>query len=302
MLVGVNRLSSMPSHSGSPPSHDSCSASQAVDTRLELIVPNQQLHHTDPTKAQNTLQQLPSLRTVLEPELLDTKVPGQSLRAGSAQMFHSSSVHYKFNSPTLKRRHEFDHGYSERNIAVSQPPFAYRTPLPTANSNSSFTRSSISGPLPSAVIMEPHRRESFARTSPYDHTGEFLQRSSMASDPMATIAGQSNQDELGEARGSIRKRPDGSSFSFRGALKVPRCIGQREVPGEGICYVYEDGTYCRAIIDGEPVNPSWGITKAGKPRKRLAQACLTCREKKIKCEPSYPKCQQCTKSQRICKG
>ncbi|KAJ4377378.1 hypothetical protein N0V83_000203 [Neocucurbitaria cava] len=63
-----------------------------------------------------------------------------------------------------------------------------------------------------------------------------------------------------------------------------------------------DGTYCRAIIDGEPVNPSWGITKAGKPRKRLAQACLTCREKKIKCEPGYPKCHQCAKSQRVCRG
>ncbi|KAF3054090.1 hypothetical protein E8E11_011495 [Didymella keratinophila] len=58
----------------------------------------------------------------------------------------------------------------------------------------------------------------------------------------------------------------------------------------------------RAIIDGEPVNPSWGITKAGKPRKRLAQACLTCREKKIKCEPGYPKCHQCAKSQRVCRG
>lgn len=72
--------------------------------------------------------------------------------------------------------------------------------------------------------------------------------------------------------------------------------------GEGLCYIYEDGTYCRAIIDGEPVNPSWGITKAGKPRKRLAQACLTCREKKIKCEPGYPKCHQCAKSQRVCRG
>ncbi|KAL5116617.1 hypothetical protein ACEQ8H_005495 [Pleosporales sp. CAS-2024a] len=60
-----------------------------------------------------------------------------------------------------------------------------------------------------------------------------------------------------------------------------RCVGQREIMNEGLCYVYEDGTYCRAIINGEPVNPSWGITKAGKPRKRLAQACLTCREKKI---------------------
>jgi hypothetical protein len=69
-----------------------------------------------------------------------------------------------------------------------------------------------------------------------------------------------------------------------------------------MCYIYEDGSFCRVVIDGEPVNPSWGITKAGKPRKRLAQACLTCREKKIKCEPAIPKCHQCAKSQRVCRG
>ncbi|KAF2087568.1 hypothetical protein K490DRAFT_12804, partial [Saccharata proteae CBS 121410] len=72
--------------------------------------------------------------------------------------------------------------------------------------------------------------------------------------------------------------------------------------GEGICYVYEDGSYCRTVIDGEEVNPSWGVTKAGKPRKRLAQACLTCREKKIKCEPGVPKCAQCTRARRVCRG
>jgi hypothetical protein len=86
------------------------------------------------------------------------------------------------------------------------------------------------------------------------------------------------------------------------AQKLARCLGQKQIPGEGLCYVYEDGSYCRTVIDGERVNPAWGITKAGKPRKRLAQACLTCREKKIKCEPAYPKCHQCHKSQRLCRG
>jgi len=39
-------------------------------------------------------------------------------------------------------------------------------------------------------------------------------------------------------------------------------------------HVLEDGTVLPAMIDGEPVNPMWGTTKAGKARKRLAQACL----------------------------
>ena len=81
----------------------------------------------------------------------------------------------------------------------------------------------------------------------------------------------------------------------------PRCIGERNVPGEGNCFFYEDGTYCPTVVDGEPVNPSWGVTKAGKARKRLAQACLTCREKKIRCEPGFPKCTQCEKTGRNCK-
>lgn len=46
----------------------------------------------------------------------------------------------------------------------------------------------------------------------------------------------------------------------------------------------------------------WGVTKAGKPRKRLSQACISCREKKIKCDPAGgPKCSQCLRFNRECK-
>ena len=78
-------------------------------------------------------------------------------------------------------------------------------------------------------------------------------------------------------------------------------VGERVVPGEGPCYIYDDGSYVRKIIDGEAVNAQWGITKAGKPRKRLAIACITCREKKIKCDPAVPKCVQCDKTGRDCR-
>ncbi|THC96878.1 hypothetical protein EYZ11_003648 [Aspergillus tanneri] len=78
-------------------------------------------------------------------------------------------------------------------------------------------------------------------------------------------------------------------------------VDERYIDGEGLCYIYADGSRCPKIIDGVPVNANWGITKAGKPRKRLAQACLTCREKKIKCQPNLPKCDQCQKSGRECR-
>ncbi|KAI9869823.1 MAG: hypothetical protein M1830_005057 [Pleopsidium flavum] len=82
---------------------------------------------------------------------------------------------------------------------------------------------------------------------------------------------------------------------------IPRAVREETIPGEGPCYVYEDGSHCRKVIDGETVNASWGVTKAGKPRKRLAIACMTCREKKIKCDPNWPKCLQCDKFGRECK-
>lgn len=81
----------------------------------------------------------------------------------------------------------------------------------------------------------------------------------------------------------------------------PYVVDEKHVDGEGFCYIYSDGSYCPKNIDGVPVNANWGITKAGKPRKRLAQACLTCREKKIKCHPNLPKCDQCQKSGRDCR-
>lgn len=80
-----------------------------------------------------------------------------------------------------------------------------------------------------------------------------------------------------------------------------RVVGEDVVPGEGPCYIYEDGSHVRKTIDGDVVNAQWGVTKAGKARKRLAIACITCREKKIRCEPGDVKCVQCDKSGRDCR-
>ncbi|KAJ1329495.1 white-opaque regulator 2 [Microdochium nivale] len=88
---------------------------------------------------------------------------------------------------------------------------------------------------------------------------------------------------------------------WTGTHFLPRFLRQSDVPGEGLCYFYDDGTHCKTVIDGEQVNAHWGVTKAGKPRKRLAIACLTCREKKIKCDPDFPRCVQCEKFGRVCR-
>jgi len=87
---------------------------------------------------------------------------------------------------------------------------------------------------------------------------------------------------------------------WTGTHFLPRFVRAAEVPGEGLCYFYDDGSHCKTVIDGETVNAHWGVTKAGKPRKRLAIACTTCREKKTKCDPDFPRCVQCEKSGRTC--
>lgn len=92
-----------------------------------------------------------------------------------------------------------------------------------------------------------------------------------------------------------------SANKSKGSAAMPYVTDERFIEGEGTCYVYSDGSHVPKAIDGIPVNANWGITKAGKPRKRLAQACLTCREKKIKCTPKLPKCDQCQKSGRECR-
>ncbi|KAE8144662.1 hypothetical protein BDV25DRAFT_134476 [Aspergillus avenaceus] len=105
----------------------------------------------------------------------------------------------------------------------------------------------------------------------------------------------------GEVAGSETSEGSASASKSQTSNVRPHVVDEKYIDGEGLCYIYADGSHCPKLIDGIPVNANWGITKAGKPRKRLAQACLTCREKKIKCQPNLPKCDQCQKSGRECR-
>nr|POE87539.1 putative transcriptional regulatory protein [Quercus suber] len=108
-----------------------------------------------------------------------------------------------------------------------------------------------------------------------------------------------------QAYRSPRTAYDRSSVTSHNALSGPECqrmyLGIKEIPGEGHFHLYDGGYRIPTQIDGEQVNPAWGLTKANKPRKRLALACLDCREKKIKCEPGANSCVQCEKAKRPCR-
>lgn len=302
MLATMSRPPNLPSHPGPPASYSPYSAPYVQQSRPETTFPAQSVQPRDPTGSQSNAQQLPSLRTLLEPELLENRSNDSPSRSNTGYYMHGGASRFGSSSPTLKRRHDSDgytHGHSQHNAMASQTPHIHRQPYSATTTDNHSIVSSTPGSAFSASHVELQRRASFAQASHFEHSGRGFRPSSTASDPALRHGEFPTQDELNEAGRPVRRRIDGTS---RAPVKSSRCIGQRDMPGEGLCYIYEDGTYCRAIIDGEAVNPSWGITKAGKPRKRLAQACLTCREKKIKCEPGYPKCQQCAKSQRVCRG
>ncbi|KAF2021397.1 hypothetical protein BU24DRAFT_430092 [Aaosphaeria arxii CBS 175.79] len=281
----------------------------AAPPRPEIIPPTQHHRPRDTDPSPNNAQQLPSLRTLLEPELLDNKFHDLPSRSGGAAFLaQGTSERYGSNSPTLKRRHDFD-GYSpekvENNAITSRIPQVNRYGPTNLLGESQSLSYPAQSSTPHSYQSEFPRHASIARATHMDPAGKIHQKPSTVStmsalsNPIGGFAGQPQHDDPMDMIRPVRRRTDVSS---RAPIRSSRCVGQREVPGEGRCYIYEDGSYCRAVIDGEPVNPSWGITKAGKPRKRLAQACLTCREKKIKCEPGYPKCHQCAKSQRACRG
>ncbi|PVI00469.1 hypothetical protein DM02DRAFT_527035 [Periconia macrospinosa] len=311
MLTDIHRLPSMHSHSPSLHAyapHGQYPRTSAPPSQPDGLLSSQHPRPQEPEANQTHKQQLPSLRTLLRPQLLDTQVAELPVRPNAAFPNHGPSTRYESTSPALKRRHDFD-GHSpdnsENNAIASRPPPIFRHSLYTPAIDTPLAK-----PVPPGSVPGPHpsdfsRHATVARFTHNEPVGSHFRPSSTnaalnaPADSAVALSTQSPQDDAMDVMKPIKKRAEGVS---RAPVRSSRCVGQREVPGEGLCYVYEDGSYCRAIIDGEPVNPSWGITKAGKPRKRLAQACLTCREKKIKCEPAYPKCQQCTKSQRACRG
>lgn len=74
--------------------------------------------------------------------------------------------------------------------------------------------------------------------------------------------------------------------------------------GDSYMFEHSAGESLRpSIWQDTQLHVDWGRTKAGKPRKRLAQACLSCRKKKIRCHPNLAtaRCQQCEKSSANCR-
>ena len=226
-------------------------------------------------------QQLPSVRHLLTP------VTGPSSPLPSVH-------HEKYGTPTpsLDAR-ESSYPYLQHGSSLT-PQLAPVIVQDRAKGRSELCPQPHTDALPSLAQMamrsSPGDVKRHAATRSDASTASF--QNSPLSYPGAIYNGQSSCGDISSPE--ITNRSKGSSI-------LAHVVDERYIEGEGICYVYADGSHVPKSIDGIPVNANWGITKAGKPRKRLAQACLTCREKKIKCQPNLPKCDQCQKSGRECK-
>ncbi|KAG5979358.1 hypothetical protein E4U55_005248 [Claviceps digitariae] len=270
-------------------------------------------------------QQLPSLHSLFGPP--------PAVRAGHSATGRESP--YLAQSPLDRPRASpsIGHGAKSYFPSMSSPPVSQPRSTYDVRQDAHSSIRSFPGPGPrSPQFLEECRSRSDSRPgyessrwSAYPDTSYTLgSRDASFRSPedqprtQLPTSKQLHRGYLGykpvQSKSSAPPTPDSSAVSegaptkdglgpkiWTGSHFLPRFVRETEVPGEGMCYFYDDGSHCKTVIDGEAVNAHWGVTKAGKPRKRLAIACITCREKKIKCDPDYPRCVQCEKFGRVCK-
>lgn len=201
-----------------------------------------------------------------------------------------------------------NHGDNSR-LIFNHPPPAYASNPPTATSAASAPISAAPRTADDRLQMLYH--DSIISPRP----GDSLPPTPLTAPPAGVTAASSgrvrqiypshahNVPAL-NAPPPPRVRNNKSGTQIKREPKQPRAvrlIGEGHIDRLGECYIYSDGTHCPKWVKGELVNANWGLTKAGKPRKRLAQACVTCRDRKIKCLPASPKCEQCRRSGKTCR-
>ncbi len=264
--------------------------------------PEQQRPSSQDISTRAYREQLPSVKQLLTPG------PQPIVPLSPTPPQYSPDLYTSFSSQPPTRRNTFHetsppvHTYPQPGTYVASPALphfvensmiarqSYQSLAPAPQFHPAYANPLPPAPSPYITYQEPHRHDQYIQQpqqiTPMSTSSHYYQ-------PGASSYDQSIEPSLGS--GQMVRDPANN------AKPLPRLVGEQLIPGEGPCWVYEDGSICKKVIDGEPVNAQWGVTKAGRPRKRLAIACTTCREKKIKCDPAEPKCVQCTKFGRVCR-
>jgi hypothetical protein len=171
-------------------------------------------------------------------------------------------------------------GQSHIGSAVSKPtphPFLHLSLDVSLADRFSHFASGISLGVESSLPTHPssplRKRSDYHGPRVSDKLSPSTQGADTAGPPPTRVASLPHED----TEGDMTRRPN-ATHRMRNAPPADadslQCVSRRHVPSGGMCYVFRDGSTCPTVIDGEPVNPLWGTTKAGKARKRLARACL----------------------------
>ncbi|RMZ09723.1 hypothetical protein D0862_03527 [Hortaea werneckii] len=250
-------------------------------------------NHHDAFKAPNATaseyrgprQSLPGLRDILTPQSAPSHAPAHP----PTWPPHSSAAPLPPPPERDYRRSELHPPFAGPGPARSGPP-PYHIELPIMQANAPLRHPSQSVPV-SPFTAYPDSRDYVDA-----HHASYLPPNNAPSPYTPTSEdGPYRSVQLGG------EGPQGMPIAPGTAENQKKYLGVKEVPGEGSFHMYEGGFRIPTHVDGEQVNPAWGLTKANKPRKRLALACLDCREKKIKCEPGANSCLQCEKAKRPCR-
>jgi hypothetical protein len=240
--------------------------------------------HMEPNGYRPSGQTLPGLRDIiLAPTSHTSPQPPQSAPSSHASgprpphSMHSASESHGSYPPQHDRRLDLP-------ILDTQPVARQHAPGPPVPSYASHH---VDG---REAMDSRYERPRQTSTSSYMTAGAPSPYTPLTSDQAAHRNSNASYDRSGNP-----------PFTPTGPEASKKYLGIKDFPGEGTFHVYDGGYRIPTSVDGETVNPQWGLTKANKPRKRLALACLDCREKKIKCEPGASSCLQCEKAKRPCR-
>ncbi|KAF2769208.1 hypothetical protein EJ03DRAFT_99986 [Teratosphaeria nubilosa] len=245
---------------------------------------------------------LPGLKDILTPQSHCTTPYGFAASAGCSSALAQPP---SSNFPS-------DDGYHSR--VGWHPPLALHPPTEVQQpyQQNNIRRLDLPVREPSPVQRhKPPSSHGISPYTPYAHSREYPEArperlrqgstTSYATNSAPSPYNSVHEDGHLQASTSSHDRSSEGTAGSNGPECQRKYLCTKEIPGEGTFHLYEGGYRIPSQVDGEQVNPAWGLTKANKPRKRLALACLDCREKKIKCEPGASSCLQCEKAKRPCR-
>ncbi|KKY15928.1 putative c6 zinc finger domain-containing protein [Diplodia seriata] len=146
-------------------------------------------------------------------------------------------------------------------------------------------------PRPADTVAVPPAHPGFAQPPP---DLSYLYASTQPVSPSSTL--RSAADSLPAAFAAPARKRNSSSAASQAPLKKQN----KQASASGARKNSQQSSRTMSDVDSAQTAPPVEPPAASKP-KRVRTGCLTCRERHLKCDEALPHCQNCRKSNRICK-